>query len=133
MLTHRGGTRVRAGFYWDRARWTLVTLPGGGGVLPGGEERGYLRVPVLLLLVLAPVMGGLYVLFLPFIGFTMVIGLAAKRGLQGIGRALAALEAALAPAWRPGEAYFAERRGDERRGERTEEPEAGKSEETPAP
>lgn len=128
MLAHRGGTRVRAGFYWDRARWTLVTLPGEGGVLPGGEERGYLKVPVPLLLLLAPVMGGLYVLFLPFIGFTMVIGLATRRAVEGIGRALAALLATLGPAWRPGEAYFAERRG-----ERTEAPEADESEEKPAP
>jgi hypothetical protein len=116
MLTYHGGTRVRSGFYWSRSSWTVLTLPREGGVLPGGEEHRYLKVPILLLLGLAPVMGGLYVMFLPFIGFAMVLGLAAKRTAGGLARVAAALMATLGPAWRPGEAYFAEKRGEKPEG-----------------
>jgi hypothetical protein len=74
MMTRRGGERVKGGFYWNLRSWTLTTVPKGGAVLPGERDRGYVKVPALLLLVLAPVMGGIYVGFLPFIGFAMVFG-----------------------------------------------------------
>jgi hypothetical protein len=72
MLTHRGSARVKAGFYWSLESWSLTVLSGEGGVLPGAETHRYLKVPAALLLLLAPVMGGLYVMFLPFIGFVLV-------------------------------------------------------------
>jgi hypothetical protein len=72
MTTHRGGTRVKGGFYWNLRAWSLHAISGAHGVLPGGEEARYAKVPALLVLVLAPVMGGLYVMFLPFVGFALV-------------------------------------------------------------
>lgn len=121
MLKKRGGGRVKGGFYWDLAKWTILTIPKEGGLLPGGPERGYLRIPALLLLLLAPAMGGLYVLFLPFIGFALVLHAAGTAVAKPLGRALVGLVATVSPAWRPGEAYFAgkhtpetgEARGDE--------------------
>jgi antibiotic biosynthesis monooxygenase (ABM) superfamily enzyme len=37
------------------------------------------KVPLLALLVIAPVMGGLYAFFLPFIGFVMVAGFLGRK------------------------------------------------------
>lgn len=125
MLKRHGGGRVEAGFYWDLAKWTIVTVPKGGGLLPGGEERGYLGVPVILLLLLAPAMGGLYVVFLPFIGFAMVLAAIGTHVAKALARAWAGMLATVTPALRPGEAYFAgkppaeagERPGEEPKGE----------------
>jgi hypothetical protein len=79
-----GGQSVRAGFYWNPAEWEIVAVDGrSGGVLPGGSERRYFRVPVLLMLALAPVMGGLFVVFLPLIGFTLLIQQGVKLALRG--------------------------------------------------
>ncbi len=110
MLRHHGGTWVKCGYYWNPARWEIVTIPRGGGLLPDGGEQRYLRLPIALLLLVAPVMGGLYVVFLPFIGFFMVFRLAGRQGARALQRGFIEVAAALSHAWRPGEAYFAGKR-----------------------
>ncbi len=110
MLRHHGGTSVKCGFFWNPARWEIVTVPKEGGVLPGGPEHRYVRIPIVLLLVVAPVMGGLYVVFLPFIGFALVFGYAGRRLGEALQRGFAQVMAIVSPAWRPGEAYFAGKR-----------------------
>lgn len=107
MLMHRGGTRVKWGLYWKLAQWEIVPVPKERGVLPGSQEHRYLRVPILLLLVLAPVMGGLYVIFLPLIGFVMVFGFAGRKTAGALRKGYLELMSTLSSAWQPGEAYFA--------------------------
>lgn len=109
MLNHQGGTRVKCGYYWNPAKWEIVTIPREGGLLPGGPEHRYLRLPILVLLMLAPVMGGFYVVFLPFIGFFMVLRLAGRKTAEALQRGFVEVMATLSPAWRPGEAYFADK------------------------
>lgn len=107
MRKLEGTTAVKGGFYFNRNAWEIVVVPGKAGVLPGEPTTTYFKVPALGLFLLAPVMGGLYVLFLPFIGFAMLfhqLGKLAARTAHKVGSDVAA---ALAPAWRPGEAYLA--------------------------
>jgi len=78
MFRYSGGETVTGGFYWNRDTWHLENVEGKSGTLPGGSEARYLWVPTLLMLVLAPVMGGLFVVFLPFIGFALLFGAAGK-------------------------------------------------------
>ena len=66
-----GGTKVPAGFYWRKSGWEIVTLSGQGGVLPGGRDERYVKIPVLAMLMLAPAMGAALVMFLPLTGFYM--------------------------------------------------------------
>ena len=54
-------------------------VPKQGGILPGDAADKYLRVPVLALLVLAPMMGAVYAMFLPFIGFAMLFSFLGKK------------------------------------------------------
>jgi hypothetical protein len=65
------GTKVPGGFYFDTDGWKLVTVNGRKGVLPGDGKARWMRVPALLVLAGAPVLGGAFVLFLPFIGFAL--------------------------------------------------------------
>lgn len=111
MLRHPGGTRVKCGYYWNPRKWDLVMVPKEGGLLPGDPERRYVRVPILLVLLAAPVMGGLYVVFLPLIGFVLILRLTGRKTAEALQAALAAVLATLSPVWRPGEAYFAGKRG----------------------
>lgn len=67
-----GGDNVKAGFYWNLREWEATIIPREGGVLKGAEEARYVRVPLPVLLVIAPLMGAAYAMFLPFIGFAMV-------------------------------------------------------------
>ena len=67
-----GGEHVKAGFYWNLREWAAHIVPREGGPLPGAEEARYLRVPLPVLLLVAPLMGAAYAMFLPFIAFAMV-------------------------------------------------------------
>lgn len=79
MFRHKGGEVVKGGFYWNQAHWRLDNVEGPSGVLQGDERSRYARVPTLLLFVLAPLMGALFVIFLPFAGFALLIGMIAAR------------------------------------------------------
>lgn len=76
MTKYRGGETVKAGFYWNRGTWGVELVSPEGGALPGEETTSYLRVPWPLLLVIAPVMGGAFAMFLPFIGIALLAQLA---------------------------------------------------------
>lgn len=88
MIRYHGSDAVKAGFYWNPRRWEIITLNRPGGVLPGTNETLYLRLPMLLFMVVGPLMGALYVAFLPFIGFAMILGLGAVK-TYGLMRTLA--------------------------------------------
>ncbi len=93
MLTrYKGGANVKGGFYWNIAQWEVVTVEGKKGTLPADPGCEYMRVPTLAFIPLALVASGLYVIFLPFIGFAMLASLtarAASKRLFGVTRWLA--------------------------------------------
>jgi hypothetical protein len=72
MLKHKGGDTVKAGFYWNAKEWEATIVPKAGGPLPGGEDVVYYRTPLLVLLVVLPIMGAAFAMFLPFIGMYML-------------------------------------------------------------
>ena len=115
-----GGQTAKAGFYWNTNEWELETLSGKGGKLPGTSETAYVKIPAVAMLTLAPLMGGMYVMFLPFIGFALLaehvgkkVAGAAKRGAEDVA-------GALVPEVRPGEAYLAGKK-DGKKGEETKD------------
>ena len=101
------GSMVKGGFYLNRDKWDILAVSGKEGVLPGTAGERYLRLPVLAVVLLAPLLGGLFVVFLPFIGFALVLQHLARLSLSGMKRAGRGLLFVITPAWRPGEAYFA--------------------------
>ena len=108
MATKRiGGTAAKNGFYWNLRKWEMTLVPRQGGILPGDASDSYLKVPVVALLVMAPLMGAAYAMFLPFIGFAMLFTFLGKKALA-MGRSGAVdVAATMTPNWRPGEAYLA--------------------------
>jgi hypothetical protein len=106
MTGTSGGQRYDGGLWWSGGTWTLRSVPGDGGALP---ESGapWRRVPGWLLLPLAPVVGGAFVVALPVVGALLVAKAAAKAALAGGRRAGRDLVAsAAAPVARPGEAHL---------------------------
>jgi hypothetical protein len=108
MMTKRiGGTAAKNGFYWNLGKWEMTLVPKQGGMLPGDASDKYLKVPVVALLVMAPLMGAAYAMFLPFIGFAMLFTFLGKKALA-MGRSEAVgVAATMTSNWRPGEAYLA--------------------------
>ncbi|MCM2258169.1 MAG: hypothetical protein NDJ94_21250 [Vicinamibacteria bacterium] len=93
MAKQYAGDTVKAGFYWRTAQWQIVTIAEDGETLPGHAGDNYYRVPALLLLGLAPIMGALFVMFLPFIGIAIVL----QHALRAAARALRPVPAGLEP------------------------------------
>ena len=81
MKTCNGGAKVESGYYWNLRAWEVVTV-GAESALPGGKEERFVHVPLPVLFVVAPVMGGLFAIFLPFIGFAMTFYGAGKKVAQ---------------------------------------------------
>ncbi len=106
----KGGTQVKTGFYWSPKAWEMAMIPAGGGPLPGGAGHDFFRVPTLLFLLLAPVMGACYVFFLPFVGFVLVASWAARKAGVLAKDIFMLIAVAVSPKWAPGEAYLAGRR-----------------------
>ncbi|MBI4515583.1 MAG: hypothetical protein HY699_07185 [Deltaproteobacteria bacterium] len=79
MTRYHGNEVVKAGFYWSPARWEIVPIAKGGGMLPGTADNRYIRLPLLLLMAVGPFMGALYVMFLPLLGFAMLFGFGGKK------------------------------------------------------
>ncbi len=113
MSRYAAGSKVAQGFYWNVGRWELANVPAGGGSLGGQSGDTFVRIPFLAALVLAPVMGLVYVMFLPFIGFAMLLGLVGKAVGRGVHRVFVGTAAAVQPSWRPGEAYLTGEKHDE--------------------
>ena len=86
--TNEGGTKVKGGFYWHQSEWELTTVDGAEGTLPGGADAKYVKVPVPVMLVGAPLMGALLVMFLPLIGIALLVG-HAGRNVYGYVRTVA--------------------------------------------
>ncbi len=119
MFRYRGSNEVGRGYYWNPKTWAIEMINTERGVLPGGAEVAYARVPVLALLLLAPIMGLAYAIFLPFIGFALLGDYVVRKLAAAVREAAAATADMLGGEWRPGEAYLARRR----RGRKTAEPE----------
>ena len=62
------------------------------------------------MLVGAPVMGGLFVVFLPFLGFAMLSNHLGKKAAGGLRHAADEVGAAVGPDWQPGRPPSPERR-----------------------
>src|SRR5450759_4932305 len=67
MLINKSGTMVERGLYWNPMDGRRITMSE-DGILPGDESASYMRMSLFSLLVIAPVMGLMFVTFLPLFG-----------------------------------------------------------------
>ncbi len=87
MKRYHGTETVKPGFYWNPTQWEVTTIEKKGAPLPGDEDTRYHRIPLPLILLLGPVMGAAYVIFLPLIGFGLFFGFVGKKALAHLRRA----------------------------------------------
>lgn len=98
MTTYTGNQIVDPGLYYAARPFKLTSIDE-QGPLPGTADRTWHRVPMVLMLTLAPLLGLAFVIFLPLIGFVMVARMAAEK--------VAAVGArAWRPAWAPALAFL---------------------------
>src|SRR5512139_1163910 len=67
MVIYRSGMAVERGLYWSPMDGQRVDVTN-HGVLPGGEDKSYLRLSPLALFLMAPLFGLMFIMFLPLFG-----------------------------------------------------------------
>jgi hypothetical protein len=112
MARFNGGSRVPGGYYWNPRHWSVTPVEKDGEKLPGTSSDRYLRVHWLVALLLAPLLGGLFVVFLPFIGFAMFFQWVFLKVTGSAREGARDLAATVNPGWRPGEVHMTGRAMD---------------------
>src|SRR5919108_456491 len=67
MVMYKSGTLVERGSYWSPLNGRFFTMRE-EGMLPADERNSYLKLSPAVLLVIAPLSGMMYVMFLPLLG-----------------------------------------------------------------
>lgn len=74
VTRHSAGESVRGGIYWSRKTWDLTQIPEEGGTLPAADGATcYYRLPLPMVMMLGPIAGLAFILFLPVAVPLMVI------------------------------------------------------------
>ncbi len=76
MGFHNGGTLVSRGVYWNPVDGHDVSIKK-QGILPGDEDRKYLKISTASLFIVAPLIGMAFILFLPLFGIGALLTLCA--------------------------------------------------------
>ena len=105
MNRYRGSQLVEPGLYVNPRQLAFESLDRAGR-LPGTDRDRYRRVSPIVLFLAAPVLGGIYVLFLPFIGVAMLAWVAGAKAMQLVAHAARAAARVLRPEWTPGGAFL---------------------------
>ena len=113
MTAIGGGNAVKSGYYLSKANWEFFPVERDGERLPGTAADHYVKLPLAAVFLVMPVLGGLMVVFLPFIGLALVAQ-AAVKPLTGIfHRSAQDLAATVTPGWAPGAAHFTGKANEE--------------------
>lgn len=80
MVTlHKANTVVKGGTYINLKQGEFVNISEEEGILPGKDDVRYVRVPAAAMLLLGPLFGLLFVVFLPLAVPLVLLSMAAKR------------------------------------------------------
>jgi hypothetical protein len=107
MAKHTSGMQVGGGYYWNASNWEVEVVPNEGGRLKGDSEARYVKVPFPALFLIVPVLGALFLMFLPMIGFGLLAYAMAKRLASAFTHGATELAAVVQPgSFATGSAYF---------------------------
>ena len=118
MAKHTGGMQVEGGYYWNPRNWEVEVVAPEGGKLKGAANAKYLKIPFPALFVVVPLLGALFLMFLPFIGFALFGYAIVKKVTGGVKQGATELASTMTPGgFATGEAHFTGKPGEEKHGE----------------
>ena len=117
MTTINGGPAVQGGYYLSKSNLEIFPIEKDGQRLPGAPSEHYVKLSTALALLVMPVLGGLMVVFLPFIGLYLTVQAALRPVVGMFQRSAQDLAATVTPGWQPGAAHFTGKRSEEKAAE----------------
>ena len=118
MFRYIGGQTVGSGTYWDMMNGSSIDFDQ-EGTLPGGNGTKYLKASSGAILILGPLIGVAYIVFLPMVGIGTALSLIVKKTLGGLfilGKHMISF------GWRPTEAYLGGKNKKKDNSSKTEKP-----------
>jgi hypothetical protein len=117
MAKYTGGNQVSGGYYWNPRNWEVEVVASEGGRLKGAANAKYVKLPFPLLFVVVPLLGALFLMFLPLIGFALFGYAIVKKVTGGVKQSATELASTMAPGgFATGEAHFTGKPGEEKAG-----------------
>ena len=114
MARYAGGMKVAGGYYWNPRKWEVEVVADEGGKLKGDAGAKYVKIPFPLLFVVVPLLGALFLMFLPLIGFGLFAYAIVKKVTGGVKQGATELASTMAPGgFATGEAHFTGKPGEE--------------------
>jgi hypothetical protein len=101
-----GGSAVQGGYYLSKSNWEVFPIARDGEKLPGPASEHYVKIPTAAAIGIMPVLGGLMVVFLPFIGLFLTAKAAVQPLVNVFHRSAQDLAATVTPGWAPGAAHL---------------------------
>jgi hypothetical protein len=113
MAKYTNGMQVGGGYYFDAKSWKVEVIPTEGGKLPGPGDASYVKVPFPVLFVIVPLLGALFLMFMPMIGFALFAYAIAKKVAGGATQHATELASTVQPgSFAAGSAYFTGKAGE---------------------
>ena len=122
MTRFESNASVKSGYYFNLTTMNVVPVEKDGGRLPN-EKGSWIAIPTLAALALTPILGALFLMFLPMIGFVLSAEAAGKRVAGAFSGAASDLAVNVTPGWAPGAAHLAGKEGEKKEGEAKTTPE----------
>ena len=113
MTTFESNAAVKSGYYFNPVTMNLLPVERDGGRLPN-EKGKWIAVPTVLALALTPILGALFLMFLPMIGFVLCAEAAGKKISGAFATSAGDL---VAPGYAPGMAHLTGKAADEKKAE----------------
>ncbi len=118
MFTWKGEQQAVAGTYWDISTGERIEMRD-REILPGSRSKTYIKASGTTVVLLGPVLGLIFAIFLPFIGIAMATYFAGKK-VAGMARrafrgTVTEAGKALTFGWRPLQAYLANKRKESKK------------------
>jgi hypothetical protein len=110
VKTIESGMRVKRGHYLSLTTWSIQTVAVSGDVIPGRGDEKFIAIPTLAAFVLAPLLGALFLVFLPMVGFWLTAVAATRPAMRLISRIATVFAATVEPGWEPGLAHLTGKR-----------------------
>ena len=114
MTKLNAGTPVKRGYYFSMKNWSVNPVEKDGTILQGEAGEKFIPVPLPVAVMLAPVIGAVFLMFMPFIGFYLV----GQRALQPVARmfkkSTTEIAASMSPGLQPGTAHLTGRAGEKK-------------------
>jgi hypothetical protein len=114
--TYKSGAAVKSGYYLNASEWAVHPVANDGDRLPEGHGA-WRKVPTLVAIGLTPVLGLVFLMFLPFAGFALTAQAAAMPIVRMFRSHAEGLAATVSPGMVHGEAHLTGKPGEEKAAE----------------